>query len=98
MAIKVHPSFAVHPGPWLRRNVLEPYGFSITRAADHLHVSRPPFNNLMNGKASLSAEMALRFEAAFGIPADSMLRMQTAYDLAQLREVELGIERVQQAA
>lgn len=100
MAIKVHDSFAVHPGPWLRRNVLEPYGYSVTDAAEQLRVSRPPFNNLMNGKAGLSAEMAIRFEKAFGIPADTLLRMQAAHDLACARRASgaLKIDRAPEPA
>ncbi|WP_375291009.1 HigA family addiction module antitoxin [Qipengyuania sp.] len=86
MAIKLHRSIHVHPGPWLRRNVLDPYRMSVTATANHLGVSRPPLNNLLNGKASLSPEMAVRFEKAFGISAATMLRMQSAYDLALAEE------------
>ena len=92
MAIKLHPAMAVHPGPWLRRNVVAPYGLTVTELADRLHVTRPNLNNLLNGKADLSPSMALKFEAAFGVGAETLLRMQTAHDLAEARE---GIGAVQ---
>ena len=100
MAIKIHPSMAVHPGPWLRRNVVEPYALTVVELAERLHVTRPHLNNLLNGKADLSPEMALRFELAFGLNAETLLRMQTAHDLAQAREDvdQLHVERIPEPA
>ena len=100
MAIKLHRSVFVHPGPWLRREVVEPYKLTKKRAAEHLGVTRPAMSNLLNGKAALSPEMAIRFEKAFGIRAETMLRMQAAYDLAQveLRADEIKVERWPEAA
>lgn len=100
MAIKLHSSMAVHPGPWLRRNVIEPYRLTVTAAAERLHVTRPAMSNLLNGKAGLSPEMALRFELAFGVGAETLLRMQTAHDLAEAREDASGldVERVPEPA
>lgn len=100
MAIKLHSALAIHPGPWLRRNVLEPYGQSVTSAAAHLGVSRPPLNNLLNGKAALSPEMAIRMQKAFGISAATILRMQSAYDLAQVeaRADSIRVNRIPEAA
>lgn len=86
MAIKLHPSMAVHPGPWLRRNAVDPHGLSVTDAAGYLGVTRAPLSNLLNGKAALSVDMSLRFEKVFGLPAATLLKMQTAHDLAQARE------------
>ncbi|MBB3860446.1 addiction module HigA family antidote [Novosphingobium hassiacum] len=86
MAIKLHPSMAVHPGGWLRRQVVEPHGLTVKRAAEVLHVSRPALSNLLNGNADLSAEMAIRFEKVFGLNADTLMRMQSAYDIAEVRE------------
>ncbi|MBX9909468.1 MAG: HigA family addiction module antidote protein [Beijerinckiaceae bacterium] len=96
MAIKLHASFAIHPGPWLRAEVIEPHGLSVTVSADKLGVTRQAMSNLLNGSAGLSAEMAIRFEKAFGVRADTMLRMQAAYDLAEVRarESEIKVERV----
>ena len=84
MAIKVHPSIFVRPGPWLRREIIDHYKLSIRRIAEHLGVTRPAMSNLLNGKAALSPEMAIRFEKAFGISAAMMIRMQAAWNLAQV--------------
>ena len=96
MNIKLHPSFAVHPGAWLRTEIVEPYGLSVTVAAEKLGVTRQAMSNLLNGKAALSAEMAIRFEKAFGVRAETMLRMQAAYGLVEARahEDEIKVERV----
>ncbi|MFM2370680.1 MAG: hypothetical protein RIS85_402 [Pseudomonadota bacterium] len=88
MALKMHPSLVVHVGEWLKAEVVEPTGVSVTALAEHFGVSRQALSTLLNGNASLSADMAIRFEKAFGTRADTLLRMQTAYDLAQAREHE----------
>jgi addiction module HigA family antidote len=82
MAIYLHDSFAIHPGPWLRAEILQPHGLTVAAAARHLGVSRPPFNKMLNGKAALSPEMAIRFEKAFGISARTLLNMQAMHSLA----------------
>ena len=96
MAITLHPSFAVHPGAWLRTEIVEPHGLSVTVVAEKLRVTRQAMSNLLNGKAGLSAEMAIRFEKGFGVRADTMIRMQAAHDLAQARahEKEIKVERI----
>ena len=96
MTIKLHPSFAVHPGEWLRSEIVEPHGLSVTETAARLHVTRQAMSALLNGHAGLSAEMAIRFEKAFGLKADTMLRMQAAYDLTQARarERDIVVDRV----
>lgn len=100
MAIQLHPSFAVHPGDWLRTEIVKPAGIGVTDLADHLGVTRQAMSALLNAKAGLSPEMAIRFEKAFGLKADTMLRMQLAYDLAVVRRREKGIkvERLDMAA
>lgn len=96
MAIKLDLNLAVHPGPWLRTEVIEPHGLSVTVAAEKLNVTRRAMSNLLRGRAGLSAEMGVRFEKAFGVRADTLLRMQMAYDLAQVRTREdaIRVERV----
>ena len=96
MAIKLHPSLAIHPGPWLRRNIVNPYGLNVSKVAEHLQVTRATMSNLLNGKAALSPEMAIRFEKAFNISASTMLRMQAAHDLqmAQNAAKSIKINRV----
>ncbi len=85
MGIELHPSIISHPGPWMLRTFLEPQNISVSEFARHLGISRQNMSALLNGRAALSAMMALRFEKAFGIKAETLLRMQIAYDLAQLR-------------
>ena len=94
MAIKLHFSFAVHPGEWLRAEIVEPAGLSVTALSQRLHVTRQAASNLLNGNTGLSAEMAIRFEKAFGLKADTLMRMQAAYELAQARarESEIVVE------
>lgn len=100
MALKMHPSLAVHAGDWLKTEIVEPHGITVKALAQHLGVSRQRLSNLLNRHNGLSADMALRFEKAFGVKADTLLRMQLAYDLAQLREHEdeIKVERIAEAA
>jgi addiction module HigA family antidote len=92
MALKMHPSLAVHAGEWLKSEIVAPSGRSLTELAEHFGVSRQALSTLLNGNASLSADMAIRFEKAFGVQADTLMRMQTAYDLAQARAREGSIK------
>lgn len=88
MAVSLHPSFAVHPGTWLREEVVAPTSITVTALADALGVTRQATSSLLNGRAGVSAEMAIRFEKAFGLRADTLVRMQSTYDLAQARASE----------
>jgi addiction module HigA family antidote len=86
-----------HPGDFIRTEIIEPAGLSVTEAAKALQVSRPALSSLLNGKANLSGDMALRIEKAFGVKMDTLMRMQSAYDIARTRkrEKEIHIHRVQ---
>jgi antitoxin HigA-1 len=75
-----------HPGDFIRTEIIGPLGLSVTEAASILGVSRPTLSNLLNGNAGLSGEMALRIEKAFGPKMDTLMRMQSAYDIAQTRK------------
>ncbi|HWZ55354.1 MAG TPA: HigA family addiction module antitoxin [Verrucomicrobiae bacterium] len=77
-----------HPGELIRTEIIEPLGLSVTAAAKVLRVSRPALSSLLNGKADLSGEMALRIEKAFGPKMDTLMRMQSAYDIARTRRQE----------
>ncbi len=88
MAIQLHSSFAVHPGAWLRSEVFEPAEMSVGAFADRLGVSRQTMSKLLNGHQGLTGEMAIRFEKAFGLKADTMMRMQAAHELAEARARE----------
>jgi len=72
--------------------VIEPLGLSVTKAAEVLGVTRPALSTLLNCRASLSPDMALRIEKAFGPKMDTLLRMQTAYEIAEAREREEQIK------
>jgi addiction module HigA family antidote len=81
-----------HVGGFVRRQVIEPLDLTVTDAAAALGVTRQALNNLLNEKASLTAEMALRIERAFGPKADHLMRMQLAYDMARARRGEASLE------
>lgn len=81
-----------HPGPFIRMEIIEPLGLSVTKAAAVLGVTRPALSALLNARAALSPEMALRIEKAFGPKMDTLLRMQTAYEIATAREHEEDIK------
>ena len=100
MSIRISPAFAVHPGEWLRSEIVEPHGLNVTEAARHLGITRQAMSNLLNARAGLSADMAIRFEKAFGVKADTLLRMQTAHELAMARahEDDIRVKRFQRAA
>jgi len=76
----------VHPGDFIRTEIIEAHALSVTAAAKVLGVSRPALSNLLNQNADLSGEMALRIEKAFGVSMDTLMRMQAAYDIAQARK------------
>lgn len=75
-----------HPGFAVRHDCLEPLGLTITEGAKVLGVSRQALNSLVNGKAGISAEMAIRLDKAFGGTADAWLALQTAYDLVRAKK------------
>jgi addiction module HigA family antidote len=82
----------VHPGRIVRGDCIEPLGLTITKAARVLGVSRQALNNVVNCKSGISPEMAIRLAKAFGSTAETWLRMQLAYDLAQARKDESKIK------
>lgn len=80
-----------HPGDFIRTEIIQPAGLSVTAAAIALRVSRPALSSLLNGKADLSGNMALRIEKAFGVRMDTLMRMQASYDIVQTRKREKKI-------
>ncbi|MGA2880040.1 MAG: HigA family addiction module antitoxin [Bryobacteraceae bacterium] len=75
-----------HPGDLIKTEVIDAFGLSVSKAAEILKVRRATLSDLLNGKAALTPEMALRIEKAFGPEMDHLLRMQLAYDVAKTRE------------
>jgi len=84
-----------HPGAFVREIVLEPLGLNVTEAARVLRVARPTLSNFLNERASLSPEMAIRLDKAFGVDMETLMRMQTSYDiaLARRRAGDISVDR-----
>jgi addiction module HigA family antidote len=81
-----------HSGQFIKMEIIEPLGLSVTKAARVLGVTRPALSALLNGRAALSSDMALRVEKAFGVRMDTLLRMQTAFEIAESRDRESNIK------
>lgn len=92
MALKMHPTLPVHIGEWLRAEIVEPAGISVTDLAAHPGVSRQALSNFHEGEAGLYADMASRFGMGSSVKADTHMRMQARRDLAQARIHEGSIE------
>ncbi len=71
-----------HPGGFVRSEIVEALGLSVTDAASALGVTGPTLSALLNERARLSAEMALRIEKAFGVSMDTLMRMQNSFGIA----------------
>ena len=86
-----------HPGVHVRANCLTPLGLSVTEGAKALGVARKTLSEIVNGRAGISPEMAIRLEKAFGGSARHWLQLQMNYDLwqAEQRADELDIARLQ---
>ena len=86
----------VHPGAIVREECLKPLGLSVSEGAHRLGVGRRTLSNLVNGKASVSIEMAYRLSKAFGSTPETWLGMQMAFTLARSRGLErsIKVERV----
>ena len=74
-----------HPGDFIRTEVIEELGLTVTKAAGILGVRRATLSDLLNGNAALSPVMALRIEKAFGVSMDMLLRMQAWHDASHMR-------------
>jgi len=81
---------STHPGK-LVKNEIEELGLSVAEAASALGVTRQQLYNVINGKSAVTVEMSVRLEKGIGSTADTWLRMQAAYDLAQLRNSKAKI-------
>src|SRR5947209_6912276 len=89
-----------HPGAFIREEILDELNLPVAKAAEILGVRRATLSDLVNEKASLSPEMALRIEKAFGVNMDMLLRMQAGYDSAFMRERagEIEVQRFNPSA
>jgi antitoxin HigA-1 len=86
-----------HPGGFVLRQCIEPFGLSITDAAVALGVTRTKLSELVNGKRGISAEMAVRLSKVFGGSAESWLVQQAQYELAQIRADRIKLKRLELA-
>ena len=88
----------LHPGRIVKQDCVEPLELTITEAARALGVTRQALNNLVNGKAGISPEMAVRLSKAFGASPEMWLRLQANYELAQVRQDEIEVKRYRRAS
>ena len=88
-----------HPGSYIRAEILDELKLSVAKAAAVLDVRRATLSDLVNEKAALSPEMALRIEKAFGVSMDTLLRLQAWHDSHAMRqrEGELDVTRYEPA-
>ena len=86
-----------HPGELIRSEILPAYGLTVARAAQVLRITRPNLTRVLDGKAALTHDLALKIEDAFGVSAELLTGMQNQHDLARARareaEVTAGVER-----
>jgi addiction module HigA family antidote len=77
-----------HPGGFVRSEIIEPLDLSVTAAARALGITRAALSTFLNERSSLSPDMAIRLDKAFGVSMATLMRMQNSYDIAQAREHE----------
>ncbi len=89
-----------HPGAFIREEILDELHLNVSEAADVLGVRRATLSDLVNGNATLSPEMALRIEKAFGVDTEMLLRMQAWHDANAIRQRtgEINVKRYQPPA
>lgn len=84
-----------HPGGFVKFEIIEALDLTVTEAAKALGVTRAALSAVLNERARLSPEMALRIEKAFGVSMDTLMRMQNSYDIAKARtragEIEIAL-------
>jgi len=83
-----------HPGGFVRTEIIKAMGLSVTDAARILGITRTALSTFLNERSSLSPDMALRIEKAFGVSMDTLMRMQNSHDIAQARKREGEIDVV----
>jgi addiction module HigA family antidote len=81
-----------HPGGFVKSEIIEALGLTVTDAALALGVTRATLSTLLNERQRLSPEMALRIEKAFGVSMDTLMRMQNSFDIAEARKLEAEIK------
>ena len=92
MTEKAQRKTPVHPGEYMRSQIIQPLGLSVTDAAHALGVARPTLSKLLNARTHLSPEMALRIEKAFGVSMEMLMRQQNNFNIAEARKREKQIK------
>ena len=84
-----------HPGGFVKHEIIEPLGLSVTDAAKALGITRAALSAFLNERSGLSAEMAIRIQKAFGVSMETLMRMQSSFDIARAheREGEITVSR-----
>jgi addiction module HigA family antidote len=84
-----------HPGGFVKTEIIEPLGLSVTDAAQVLGITRAALSAFLNARTSLSPDMAIRMEKAFGVSMETLMRMQNSFDIAQAhkREGQIDVAR-----
>lgn len=84
-----------HPGSFVKSEVIEPLGLSVTEAAQALGITRAALSTFLNERASLSPDMAIRIDKAFGVSMETLMRMQNSFDIAQAhrRKSQVAVSR-----
>jgi addiction module HigA family antidote len=82
----------IHPGRFLRSEVIDAMGLSVAEAAKALGVTRPALSALINARSALSPDMAIRVQKALGPDMETLMRMQNSWDIAQARKREGAIK------
>ena len=81
-----------HPGGFVRAEIIEPLALNVTEAAHVLGITRTALSTFLNERSSLSPDMAIRIEKAFGVRMDTLMRMQNSFDIAEARKREAEID------
>jgi antitoxin HigA-1 len=81
-----------HPGGFVKTEIIEPLELSVTDAARALGVNRATLSNFLNGHSALTPDMAIRLDKAFGMSWETLMRMQSSYEIAQARRREGDIK------
>ena len=80
-----------HPGGFVKTEIIEPLGLSVTGAAQALGITRAALSAFLNERSALSPDMAIGIEKAFGVSMETLMRMQNSFDIAQARKRETEI-------
>ncbi|MBI4828657.1 MAG: HigA family addiction module antidote protein [Nitrospinae bacterium] len=93
--MSIRMKYPVHPGAFMKEEVLEPLRLTVTDAAAVLGITRAALSAFLNERTKLSPDMAIRIEKAFKLKMDTMMRMQNSFDIAEARRRAPTIKGVQ---